>query len=58
MGDIYNDMREARRERRDSLGVESPECKRLRPRENASALLTRLLDGVEHKGFPGGEHAG
>lgn len=39
MGDIYNAMREARRERRDRLGVECPECKRLRPRANASVLL-------------------
>ena len=39
MGDIYDAMRDDRRERRAKFGVECPECKRLRPKANASILL-------------------
>lgn len=39
MGDEYRAMREYRRKRRARFGVECPECKRLRPKTNASILL-------------------
>jgi hypothetical protein len=38
-GDFWRDVRDARRERRAELGVECSECKRLRPKTNASILL-------------------
>lgn len=39
MGDFYNDLKAHRRDLRETLGVECLECKRLRPRTNASILL-------------------
>lgn len=39
MGGFYNDLREARRDLRDRLGVECPLCKIKRPKTNASILL-------------------
>lgn len=39
MGDFYNDLRAARREHRERLGVECPDCRRLRPKSSASILL-------------------
>jgi hypothetical protein len=38
-GDMCRDIREDRREKRRLLGVECPECKRLRPKTSASILL-------------------
>lgn len=39
MGDLFNALKADRRERRRKLGVECPECRRLRPKTNASILL-------------------
>jgi len=39
MVDIYNALRDERRERRAKYGVECPKCKQLRPKTNASILL-------------------
>ena len=39
MGDYFNDLKDERKELRATLGVECPECKRLRPKTNASILL-------------------
>ena len=39
MGDDFRAMREERRERRAKFGVECPRCKVLRPKTNASILL-------------------
>lgn len=39
MGDVFNDMREHRRNLREKHGVECPVCKDKRPRGNASILL-------------------
>lgn len=39
MGDYYNDLKQARKERRALLGVECPRCKIVRPKTNASILL-------------------
>lgn len=39
VGDYWNDHRDYKRDVRAKLGVECPECQRLRPRTNASILL-------------------
>lgn len=39
MGDYFNDLKADRRERRDRLGIECPDCKRLLPKANPSILL-------------------
>lgn len=39
MGEMYNDMREERRERRAKFGVNCPRCAEVRPRANPSILL-------------------
>jgi hypothetical protein len=39
MADVFNEMKARRRERRRLFGVECPECKKLRPKTNASILL-------------------
>lgn len=39
MGDYFNDLREARKERRARLGVECPQCKIVRPKAHPSILL-------------------
>ena len=39
MGDYYRDVKEWKRERKDRLGVQCPECRRLRPKTNATILL-------------------
>jgi len=38
-GELCRDLRDDKRERRKLYGVECPECKRLRPKTNASILL-------------------
>lgn len=38
-GDMCRDLREAKRKHRATYGIECPECKRLRPKTNASILL-------------------
>jgi hypothetical protein len=39
MGDYFNDLKEARKERRARLGVACPQCAIVRPKTNASILL-------------------
>lgn len=39
VGDFWNDVRAARREERDRLGIECPECRRLLPKASATILL-------------------
>ncbi len=39
MGDYFNDLREARKERRAKHGVECPQCKAVRPKAHPSILL-------------------
>jgi hypothetical protein len=39
VGDLWNAVRDARREARATLGVPCPECVRLLPRANPSILL-------------------
>lgn len=39
MGDFYNDLREIRRDRRERLGIECPQCKVVRPKAHPSILL-------------------
>lgn len=39
MGDFYNGLREARRIRREKLGIECPRCAVVRPRACPSILL-------------------
>lgn len=39
MGDFYNDLREARRERRERYGVPCPRCAIVRPKTCPSILL-------------------
>jgi hypothetical protein len=39
MGAFYRDVRDARTEKRRSLGRECPQCHILRPKTNASILL-------------------
>ena len=38
-GDMWRAVREERRQLRMTYGVECPECRRLRPKTNASILL-------------------
>ena len=38
-GELCRDLRDIKRERRMLYGIECPECKRLRPKTNASILL-------------------
>jgi hypothetical protein len=38
-GELCRDLRDIKRERRAKYGIECPECKRLRPKTNASILL-------------------
>lgn len=38
-GELCRDLRDIKRERRRLYGIECPECKRLRPKTNASILL-------------------
>jgi hypothetical protein len=38
-GELCRDLRDIKRERRMLHGIECPECKRLRPKTNASILL-------------------
>lgn len=39
MGDYFNDLREARKERRARLGVNCPRCAEVRPKAHPSILL-------------------
>lgn len=39
MGELFNDMKAARKALRARYGVECPQCKLLRPKTNASILL-------------------
>jgi hypothetical protein len=39
MGDYYNDLKQARKERRALLGVDCPRCKIVRPKAHPSILL-------------------
>ncbi len=39
MGDFYNDMREARKERRERLGVPCPQCRVKQPKRQPTILL-------------------
>lgn len=39
MGELYNAVREDRRQRREALGVACPRCGIVRPKTNASILL-------------------
>jgi hypothetical protein len=38
-GELCRDLREWKQKRRAAFGIECPECKRLRPKTNASILL-------------------
>lgn len=39
MGDLFRDLREDRRERRRTLGVNCPRCAEVRPKAHPSILL-------------------
>ena len=39
MGDYFNDLKDAQKERRARLGVDCPQCAIVRPKANASILL-------------------
>jgi hypothetical protein len=39
MGDYFNDLRDSRRERRATLGMNCPQCKIARPKAHPSILL-------------------
>lgn len=39
MGDLFNDLRAIRRERRERLGVNCPKCAEVRPKTHPSILL-------------------
>ena len=39
MGDLWRDLKDHRREQRQKLGVECPECRNHRPRAHPSILL-------------------
>lgn len=39
MGDLWRDVKAARRERRAKFGVECPQCKVMRPKAQPSILL-------------------
>jgi hypothetical protein len=39
MGEMFNDLRQHKKEKRAALGIECPQCKVKRPKTNASILL-------------------
>lgn len=39
MGEYFNDLRESRKERRRTHGVDCPRCKEVRPKAHPSILL-------------------
>jgi hypothetical protein len=39
VGDAFNALRDYRKQLRAAFGIECPQCKRLRPKTNASILL-------------------
>lgn len=47
-GDLCRDWRKWKRERRAKYGIECPECKRLRPKTNASILLPQQRCKVDN----------